>query len=75
MLNDESGATDAHAVVYVVVKPFKYAGQMLRPGTVFHPGRGQYDAQLVGGLGGYIERREVTGNTVGGQRRLRRKVG
>lgn len=76
MTNADLGATDsAYTVEYRVVKPFKYGGRMLQPGAVFHPGQGKYDAQLVGGLGGYIERREVTGATVGGKRALRRKVG
>ena len=50
--------TAQYSVKYKVVKPFKYAGRMLRPGQDFYPSDGKWDKQLIEGLGGYVKRDE-----------------
>lgn len=50
--------TAQYTVKYLVVKPFKYAGKMLKAGDPFIPKNGKWDKQLLEGIGGYVKRDE-----------------
>ncbi len=47
-----------NTVRYIVDKPFKYNGKMLKAGSEFHPSGSKNDMSIMSGMGKLVHREE-----------------